>query len=151
MNLPLIIFTVLILFSCNNIDDPSIISVHREDQEMNAAIKKAKATLHLFFKNYKTMENVGYSLKFGLKTSGGDIEHIWFNPLEVDGDTIIAECVNDPEDIFDLKLGDVRELKRDQITDWMIVSGNKCYGGYTIRVLSDRNPKNAPSFQYVDF
>jgi uncharacterized protein YegJ (DUF2314 family) len=118
---------------------------------MNAAIEQAKATLNLFFENYKAMENVGYSLKFGIGTSDGDIEHIWFNPIEVDGDKIKAQCANVPKDIPDLKVGDVRDLNRDQITDWMIVSGNKCYGGYTIRVLAERDPKSVPPFQYADF
>lgn len=139
------------LFSCGNNDNPPIIDVDSEDQQMNAAIEQAKATLNQFFDNYKSIENDGYSLKFGLKTSDDGIEHIWFNPLEIDGNTIKAECGNEPRNIPDLKLGDVRDLKRDQITDWMIVSGNKCYGGYTIRVLAERDPENAPPFEYADF
>ena len=147
----LIILMAAFLFSCSNNDDPPIIDVDSEDQQMNAAIEKARSTLDQFFENYTSIENDGYSLKFGLETSDGGIEHIWFNPLGVNGDTIKAECANQPRDIPDLKLGDIRELKREQITDWMIVSGNKCYGGYTIRALAEKDPKNAPPFEYADF
>ena len=151
MKFLLLLFTVLLLFSCGNNDNPQIINVDANDPEMNMAMEKAKITLDRFFENYQTMENDGYSLKFGLTTSNGSIEHIWFNPIEVDGDTIKAECANEPRDIPGLKIGDVRDLKRDQITDWMIVSGTKCYGGYTIRVLAERDPEHAPPFQYMDF
>ena len=147
----LLLSTALFLLSCGNNDKAQVISIDAKDQQMNTAIEKAKATLNLFFENYKTMENVGYSLKFGLTTSNGSMEHIWFNPIEVDGDTITAECANAPRNIPGLKMGDVRDLKRDQITDWMIVSGNRCYGGYTLRVLAQRYPDNAPAFQYMDF
>ena len=147
----LIILITVFLFSCGDNDNPPVIDVDSEDQKMNAAIKQAKTSLDQFFENYESIENDGYSLKFGLQTSDGNIEHIWFNPIEVDGDTIKAKCANEPRDIPDLKLGDIRYLKRDQITDWMIVSGNKCYGCYTVRVLAKKNPKYAPPYKYVDF
>ena len=147
----LIIPITILLFSCGNNDNPPVIDVDSENQQMNTAIEKAKETLNQFFANYKKIENDGYSLKFGLETSDGGIEHIWFNPLEVKGETIKAECANEPRDIPDLKLGDIIDLKREQITDWMIVTGNKCYGGYTVRVLAEIDPENAPPFVYADF
>ncbi len=147
----IVILISVFLSSCGNNDNPPIINVDSEDQQMNAAIKQAKATLNQFFDNYKNIENDGFSLKFEMKTSDGEVEHIWFTPLEVDGDIIKAECANEPRSIPDLRFGDVRDLKRDQVSDWMIVSGNKCYGGYTIRVLSKIDPKNAPKFEYADY
>ena len=63
---------------------------------------------------------------------------------------ITGECANDPEKIPGLKLGDVRTVTRNDVSDWMIVVGNKCFGGYTIRVLAERDPDAAPPLEFVD-
>ncbi|MEM9660436.1 MAG: DUF2314 domain-containing protein [Planctomycetota bacterium] len=49
-----------------------------------------------------------------------------------------------------LNLGDTRTVARNDVTDWMIVVGNKCFGGYTIRVLAKRDPSAAPPLEFVD-
>ncbi len=117
-------------------------------KEMAAAMAKAKETFPWFVKNWKTMKNDGYSLKIAMKTSDDGIEHIWFNPKEISGDKITAECANEPRNIPDLKLGDVRELSSSQISDWMLVVGDKCYGGYTIQVSIKAQPKMAEQITY---
>ena len=144
----LVMLMAIFLLSCGN---KSTVDSEPSVKDMKAAIEKAKGTLDTFFENYKTMKNDSATLKFGLKTSDGGVEHIWFKPIEVNGDTIKAECGNEPRDIPGLKLGDVREFKRDQIDDWMIVVGNTCYGGYTLRVLAKKKVKGVPPFEYKDF
>ncbi|WDQ18409.1 DUF2314 domain-containing protein [Rhodopirellula sp. P2] len=128
----------------------SVVNVEDDDSEMNAAIAKAQETLSFFENNWKTMGSDAYSLKFALPTSDGELEHIWFTPIKIEGDEITGECANDPENIPNLKLGDARTVTRSDITDWMIIVGQKCYGGYTIRVLSEREPDVAPPLEFVD-
>lgn len=117
---------------------------------MFAAINTAKETLGFFEKNWKTMENDGYSLKFALPTPDGELEHIWFSPTRIQGDRITGECANDPVSIPGLKIGDTRTVTREDISDWMILVGNKCFGGYTIRVLAKRDPDAAPPLEFAD-
>ena len=128
----------------------AVIKVDDQDEEMNAAMKKAKSEFKFFTDNWKTMKNNGYSLKFWVRTDDNSIEYIWFNPISIDGNVIKAECANDPENIRNLKIGDIRELNVDQLSDWMIMAGNKCYGGYTIRVLVKRDPSQKPPFEFAD-
>lgn len=130
--------------------DPNFRAIEDDDAEMNAAIKSAQATLKFFENNWKSMPNDGYSLKFAMRTSDGDLEHIWFAPTGIEGDQFTGECANEPVNVPGLKLHDVRTVSRDAVTDWMIVAGRKCYGGYTIRVISKREPENAPPFIFVD-
>jgi uncharacterized protein YegJ (DUF2314 family) len=125
-------------------------AIQEDDAEMNSAIKSAQTTLQFFEKNWKTMPNDGYSLKFAIRTSDGDLEHIWFAPTGIHGDQFTGECANEPVNVPGLKLHDVRTVSREAVTDWMIVVGRKCYGGYTIRVISKREPENAPPLIFVD-
>ena len=62
-----------------------------------------------------------------------------------------TSCANDPENIAGLRFGDVRTVDRSQVSDWMIMENGECYGGYTIRVLSELDPANAPPLKFVDY
>ena len=147
------ILAILALFnaSCGTDEKKDkVIHVDSEDIKMNQAIKAAKKSLDFFFNNYKTMKNDGYSLKFSIPTDNNDTEHIWFNPKAVDGDEITAQCANDPDNVSNLKAGDIVKLNKKDISDWMIIVGDKCYGGYTIRVLVEKDPASAPEFEFID-
>ncbi len=127
-----------------------VIDVAGDDADMNAAIAKAQETFDFFEANWETMDSDGYSVKFALPTADGQFEHIWFSPTKIAGNQVTGECANDPRGIPELKLGDVKTVDRSAVTDWMIVQGNKCYGGYTIRVLSKQSPEAVPNFTFVD-
>ncbi len=129
---------------------PRVVNVEADDPEMIAAIKTAKETFGFFEDNWKTMESDGYSVKFALPTFDGELEHIWFSPTRIQGDNITGECANDPSKIPGLKIGDIRTVTRDDLSDWIIVVGNQCFGGYTIRVLANRDPDAAPPLEFMD-
>ena len=151
----LLTLIVALVLGCNNSNGSgsgvrSVVTVADDDPEMVAAIKDAKGTLGFFEKNWKTMKSDGYSLKFALPTTEGGLEHIWFSPTKIQDDKIVGVCANEPGKIAGLKLGDTRTVSRNDISDWMIVVGTQCYGGYTIRVLAKRDPAAAPPLSFLD-
>lgn len=150
MKITAICLCALLLIGCGQTDDPPVVGVEADNQAMNQAMATAQATLDDFFANYQSMPGAEASLKFGLETTNGDKEHIWFNPIAVNGDTITAQCANQPVDIPGLALGDVRELNRSQVSDWLILVGNTCYGGYTMRVMAELYPEQTPPFEFAD-
>ena len=133
-----------------SIIDP-VVMVDETNSEMKKAIATARKTFDQFVDNWKSMPNDGVSVKFGLPTRDGGVEHIWFQPSQITDTEITGICGNDPADVAGLKLGDVRTFDRSELTDWMILKGDKCYGGYTLQVLVKMEPENAPPFKYVDF
>lgn len=150
-----VMLTFVMMSGCNSptgdsSSTPGVVQVEGDDPEMRAAIATAKETLGFFEQNWKTMKNDGYSLKFALPASNGELEHIWFSPTEIHGDRITGECANDPVAIPGLKIGDTRTVTRDDVSDWMILVGNQCFGGYTVRVLAKRDPDAAPPFEFRD-
>ncbi|HEY0981725.1 DUF2314 domain-containing protein [Schlesneria sp.] len=125
--------------------------IEDSDEEMNAAMQKAKETFHQFEKNWQRLDIEGYSIKLGLKTDHDGLEHIWFTPIKIDPNQITATCANDPVEIARLKFGDTVKVDRSAVSDWMIHENGKCYGGYTIRVLAEREPDHAPPLIYADY
>jgi uncharacterized protein YegJ (DUF2314 family) len=150
-----LLYIAILTLGCSEPDDrtasnPPVLYVEDVDAEMNDAISTAKKTLSFFEKNWQTMESDGVSVKFAIPTSDGELEHIWFTPTAFNGNEVTGRCANDPVKVPSLKLGDIRTVSRDDVSDWMIVIGNRCFGGYTIRVLAQREPGAAPPLEFVD-
>ena len=138
--------------SCDSagVSDP-VVRVDESNAEMEAAIKTAQKTFGQFLEKWDTMPNDGVSVKFGIPSSDDSLERIWFQPTEITDSEITGVCGNEPARVPGLKLGDTRTFKRSELTDWMILDGTDCYGGYTIRVLARMEPENAPALNFVDF
>ena len=130
--------------------DP-VVEVDESNVEMEVAIAAARETFDQFAENWDSIENDGVSVKFGLPTRDGGIEHIWFKPMTITKHVVLASCENDPANVEGLKYGDRRTFKRSEITDWMILVGDKCYGGYMMRALAKIQPENDPPYKFIDF
>lgn len=128
-----------------------VIHVDDDDAEMNKAIEMARETFSKFEQNWKRPANENVSVKFAVPTDDGEVEHIWFSPISITEDEITGACANLPERVTGLGLGEMRTLDRSTISDWMIINGGRCYGGYTIRVLAKREPGSAPDLEFADF
>lgn len=144
-------FLVLALHvGCNSSDSSSVINVDEDNAAMNAAMAKAKQTFGFFVDNWKTMKSDSCAIKVRVPTSDDGIEHIWFEPISVNADQLEGVCSNQPRDIPGLKMGDRRSFSTDDISDWMILDGNDCYGGFTIEVMTKLAPDEAPPFTFID-
>lgn len=115
--------------------------VDKSDVEMNQAIELAQATLDVFIELISQGAST-YELapiKVRLKSTEG-FEHIWCDNVSYDEETntFSAQLANDPRNLPDLKYGDLIRVRRDEITDWVVISDEKATGGYTIRVLRNR-------------
>ena len=51
---------------------------------------------------------------------------------------------------YPLLPGPVIGVHFTDISGWMIVVGEKCYGGYTIQVAMKNEPEAAPPFDFVE-
>ena len=78
-----------LLCGCSRIEDP-VIDVSTDDQAMNEAMAKAKATFPKFLANWETIEADTKSVKIGVPTADGGVEHIWFEPTIITDDQHLA-------------------------------------------------------------
>ncbi|WP_027387152.1 YegJ family protein [Chryseobacterium gregarium] len=114
-----------------------VLYVQNSDQEMNAAIKKAKET----FSDFQTAFNndnpdySNFSIKQKFDTSDGGGEHIWIGDLQSKEGGYYGIVQNVPVDVAEVKLGDSVKISPERLSDWMYQDKNLVKGGYTIKVL----------------
>ncbi|MEM7478691.1 MAG: DUF2314 domain-containing protein [Planctomycetota bacterium] len=145
----LLILVGTLFCGCKNVDDP-VVNVNADDKKMNEAMETARKTFPKFVANWETMECESQSVKIAVPTSGGGVEHIWFEPTKITATEVTGVCGNDPRNVPGLKLGDRKTYELSQVSDWMIMADGKCYGGYTIRVLIEMTPGEAPEMEFAE-
>ncbi len=109
---------------------------------MNAAIREAQRTLGEFEQRLAapTPAQSAASLKVRFE-EGGHVEHIWLDAVRwLDGE-FEGEIGNTPEHIRHLKLGDKVKARAADISDWMVIDGDRLIGGYSVRLLRKRMSK----------
>jgi len=118
-----------------------VISVEDDDAAMNAAMQKARSTIDTFItalRNPKPSQTF-----FSLKTpfSDGDkCEHMWLIGVTYDGQKFHGVVNNVPDEVRTVRLGQKVTIAPSEVSDWMIIQDGKLVGGYTVRVLRDREP-----------
>jgi uncharacterized protein YegJ (DUF2314 family) len=123
------------VFAEGKIDD-QVRNVSEQDAAMNAAILKARNTLHEFFlvANNPPEGASGFKLKAMMSDDSG-AEHLWFSPFkEIDGG-FAGLLVNEPSVIKSMTYGEVYAFRESQITDWGYVLNGEQIGSYTVCVL----------------
>lgn len=147
----------LLLISCkeqahkNEVDanDPNLVHVQSDDDEMNKAIAKAQDTYAGFvniIREKKYDEGVA-SVKLRYPVPDGGGEHIWATDLFVKGDNIYGVIDNEPARINNIKMGDTVLIEQAQISDWVYGEKGILRGGYTIRVLRNQmSPQERKQF-----
>lgn len=123
-------------------DEPEIISISTEDENMTWAIEKAGLTLWYFEQCLKDpLPGQSYfSVKIKI-IDGNEAEHIWLTEPDFDTEGNLFGIVgNAPLNVTTVKLGDYIGIERQSISDWMILENKRLIGGYTIRAIRDNIP-----------
>jgi len=113
--------------------------VESDDDAMNQAIAKAKATYPEFVKALSVHDSAAMNGSVKLMFEAArSVEHLWVNKLYFADGKLFGVVNNTPLHEVNLKLGDTVEVDRNTVSDWMYVKNGKLQGGYTIRLLYNK-------------
>jgi uncharacterized protein YegJ (DUF2314 family) len=114
------------------------VSVQAEDPEMNAAIAEARRRLPEFLSAFKKRRPLqGFAVKVPFR-AGETNEHMWVEVLRLDGKVVHGKLVSEPKLVSNFKLDDEVTVNLDDITDWIFSDGKEMVGGFTSKVLEQR-------------
>lgn len=119
--------------------EPMVTGFEAEDQEMNAAMRKARDTLADFEKRLEqppaTQQHIGLKGRF---EEDGNVEHMWIDGIEVTAEGYRGKLGNHPVHIKAIDVGSDVLVKRANVSDWMAIDDGKMVGGFTLRVQRQR-------------
>ena len=120
----------------------AVVGAAGDDPEMLAATAEARRTWPEFVKAFaqKPVSSESFSAKFPFDAPDQK-EFMWVEVLSIQGDTVVGRLGNDPVWVKDLKLGDEVTMKVSQLSDWMYLKDGEIVGGYTVKVLMDKQTR----------
>ena len=101
---------------------------------MDAAIERARKEVDEFMKVLAATNADSFSVKAPIKDANGT-EHFWITDVRYEKGEFVGKIGNDPGIVENVKMGQVWRIKKEEISDWMYVRGEKIHGGYTIDPL----------------
>ncbi|HHC81206.1 MAG TPA: DUF2314 domain-containing protein [Flavobacteriia bacterium] len=117
--------------------NPDVYDLPNEDERMNWGMEKARLTLHYFedcLSNPKDGQHY-FSIKARVE-DGNKVEHIWLTETSFDEDgTIYGIISNKPIDVTTVSINEKIGIKKEYVSDWMIIENGRLIGGYTIRAI----------------
>jgi uncharacterized protein YegJ (DUF2314 family) len=123
-----------------------------DPMSMTTAMAQARETLPVFWEwldqHQETLEH--RAIKFAFETPRGGVEYIWLSDVRRTEFVVTGIVSNTPEDVPDLKEGDIYPLLDfAKIADWTFRQGELYYGHFTTRVLAQSNPAMAAGMKDI--
>ncbi|MFZ6741621.1 DUF2314 domain-containing protein [Undibacterium sp. JH2W] len=112
---------------------------------MQVAAEQARKTFKYFWRELSwerrriipALDLAAVKIAFPTGSSGDvpEVEHMWINEIQFDGDTITGILLNNPQWFDSIAAGDPVSVSLEEIDDWMYAIDGKVYGGYSIDVI----------------
>ncbi len=115
------------------------VNIADDDQEMNAAIARARSEVNDFIKVIQK-GNRQVSVKVAIEDHG-KVEHFWLKDITYKNGFFAGIIDNEPEVVSNTALGRKVSVKKEAISDWLYVQNGKMIGNYTLRVALKKMPK----------
>jgi uncharacterized protein YegJ (DUF2314 family) len=114
----------------------NVVERSTEDPELAAASARARATLGDFRAALEKPHAAHRSFAVKVAIREADrVEHLWISDVKAKGRGFQGVIDNVPVDLTKVRLGDVREVREEEVEDWTYFDGEERRGGETIRVL----------------
>lgn len=151
-----VLLASLLLGACKPAEDPVIerpgeprvSMIDAEDEQMNAAMQKARVSLDEF-ESRLTSPPPGQSY-ISLKArfeENGKVEHIWLSDVSIVPGGYRGKIGNEPVNLHDIRFGQQVEIPRERVSDWLAIDNDTLIAGYTLRVLRARmTPEERAAF-----
>lgn len=116
------------------------------NDEMNAAIARARSEVDTFIAALQSGDGDHFSVKAPIDGANGQVEHFWLTDITYADGTFTGDIGNDPETIDTVRFGQSWSIGKEEISDWLIMRGDKMYGNYTVRPLLPNMPPDEAAY-----
>lgn len=127
-------FALATLPACSRGMPSTLVTEGWNEAGMDAAISRARAEVGTFIRELEAGGAGAFSVKAPI-THDGFTEHFWITGVVYRNGEFIGRIGNEPGRVTNVTFGQEWRIGREDISDWMIVDGDRIRGAYTIDPL----------------
>lgn len=122
--------------------------VPRNDPDMAAAMRKARAKLPEFFTLVRNPNafTTGFAVKVAVRDKT-EVEYFWVTPFTEQDGRFSGRINNTPRTVKTVKFGESITFSEGEIVDWLYLDAGQMKGNYTACALLKREPAQAAAFK----
>jgi len=123
-----------------NWDKENIIGINVNGKSYIEAIAIAQEHLSYFIKTFEDKERNQYGFFIKSRFEDGDyVEHIWLIPIHLKGGTFTAIVNNVPNNLTNVKFGDVLQINKQDVEDWIVlISESEVLGNFIMKSIANK-------------
>ena len=116
-----------------------LVSISEDDPRYIDAVAEANRRFEEFLSAFadRTPADL-FEVKSAFRDDFGK-EFMWMTVSQVDEDYIHGMLDNEPAHVKSVKRGQRVRILRNQVNDWLYVRDGQFFGGFTVKILQDRN------------
>jgi uncharacterized protein YegJ (DUF2314 family) len=133
VKLAFLLLSLVLLAGCSKPPE-TLVTGGYDEQAMDAAIARARQETDEFLKVLESGQADSFCVKAPISDNHGT-EHFWISDVTFKDGVFYGKIADEPGVVNNVKFGQDWSLKREDISDWMYVRGERIYGGYTIDPL----------------
>lgn len=130
----LTLLLLLTLSACSSNKPDTLIEGGYDEQEMEAAIARARSEVDSFIAEMSKGNGTNFSVKVAIEDND-QTEHFWLKDLVYRKGKFEGVIDNDPGMVSNVNRGQKWSVEKSEISDWLFMRDGKMYGNYTIRPL----------------
>ena len=122
------------------VNGEQIVGVSQDDEEMNAAMQKARDTMQQFMTkmNAAGQEFDGMLKVYFDEPGVDDGEHMWVIVSQANSPNFKGTLISTPGWLTSVKNGDEVDFDLSRISDWLYIEDGLANGAYTVQLLRSR-------------
>ena len=136
-----ILLACLVALGCERSDPPETLVTEYDQQEMDAAIARARGEVDSFIAELQKSDGENFFVKVPIEDNGKG-EHFWLNNVTYRDGKFEGTVNNEPGIVTNITIGQKLRVNKSEISDWMYLRDGKMYGNYTLRPLMKSMPED---------
>ena len=136
----LLILLLVACSACSNGKPDTLVEGGYNETEMADAIARAKSEVESFIVALESRDGSDFAVKVPIQ-DGDDTEHFWLTDLSYRDGHFEGKIGNDPGVVSNVSFGQTIRIRKDEISDWLLMREGKMHGNYTMRPLLATMPK----------
>jgi uncharacterized protein len=132
-------------------EESKVYNFDNSDPAMQKAYENARASFRYFWRELawerrRIIPGLGMAAlkapfsdgKRSKQRENPEVEHMWMNDIDFDGEYISGTLINSPNWLKSVKIGDSAQFKLNEISDWMYSISDIVYGAFTVNLIRSR-------------